>query len=257
MIVRVLLLLSGLAFLASFPVRADLVDVIAKVKPSIVMVGTYKKLDSPPLKLRGTGFVVGDGRMIATNAHVAQAMLDTNETADPTMSLVVQVPGVATERMRQARVLAVDKAHDLALLTIEGPVLPALSLHDSDAVKEGQGVAFTGFPIGGALGFSPVTHRAMISAITAIALPSANAQQLKENLIRRLKSGSFDIFQLDGTAYPGNSGGPLFDVETGEVVGVINMVLVKGTKEAALSHPSGISYAIPANYLRDLLANSK
>jgi hypothetical protein len=49
----------------------------------------------------------------------------------------------------------------------------------------------------------------------------------------------------------------MFDAETGGVVGIINMVLVKGTKEAILTHPSGISYAIPANYLRTLLTNTK
>ncbi len=250
MTLRILLLFAGLAFLASFPVRADLVDAIARVKPSVVMVGTYKKLDSPPLKLRGTGFVIGDGRIVATNAHV---VIDQNEGGE-LASIVVQVPGSTSEqRMRSASVLALDKSHDLALLRIDGPALPALNLRDSGTVKEGQTIAFTGFPIGGALGFSPVTHRGMVSAITPIALPSGNAQQLKENVIRRLKSGSFDIFQLDGTAYPGNSGGPLFDVDTGEVIGIINMVLVKGTKEAALSHPSGISYAIPANYLKRLL----
>jgi len=251
---RILLLFAGLAFLASFPARADLVDAIARVKPSVVMVGTYKKLDSPPLKLRGTGFVIGDGRIVATNAHV---VIDQNEGGE-LASIVVQVPGSTSEqRMRSASVLALDKSHDLALLRIDGPALPALNLRDSGTVKEGQTIAFTGFPIGGALGFSPVTHRGMVSAITPIALPSGNAQQLKENVIRRLKSGSFDIFQLDGTAYPGNSGGPLFDVDTGDVIGVINMVLVKGTKEAALSHPSGISYAIPGNFLRDLLNNSR
>ena len=254
MTARFLLVFAGLAFLASFPVRADLVDAIARVKPSVVMVGTYKKLDSPPLKLRGTGFVVGDGRIVATNAHV---VIDQNEGGE-LASIIVQVPGSTSEqRMRSASVLALDNSHELALLRIDGPALPALTLRDSGTVKEGQTIAFTGFPIGGALGFSPVTHRGMVSAITPIALPSGNAQQLKENVIRRLKSGSFDIFQLDGTAYPGNSGGPLFDVETGEVIGVINMVLVKGTKEAALSHPSGISYAIPGNFLRDLLNNSR
>jgi len=37
------------------------------------------------------------------------------------------------------------------------------------------------------------------------------------------------------------------------VFGVINMVLVKATKESALAQPSGISYAIPAEHLRALL----
>ena len=112
---------------------------------------------------------------------------------------------------------------------------------------------FIGFPIGAVLGLTPVTHRAIVSAITPIALPGATAQQLTEKVIRRLKTGTFDIYQLDGTAYPGNSGGPLLDMETGEVVGIINMVFVKGTKEAALSHPSGISFAIPVVYLQELL----
>jgi len=122
-------------------------------------------------------------------------------------------------------------------------------------VREGQPVAFTGFPIGGVLGLSPVTHRGMISAITPIALPGATAQQLNERVIRRLKSGSFDVFQLDATAYPGNSGGPLFELEKGEVIGIINMVFVKGTKEAALTQPSGISFAIPVHFLREMLGN--
>jgi serine protease Do len=97
-----------------------------------------------------------------------------------------------------------------------------------------------------------VTHRGMVSSITPIALPAGNARQINEKLVRQLKSGTFNIFQLDATAYPGNSGSPVFDVASGEVIGVINMVFIKGSKEAALSQPSGITYAIPANYLDQL-----
>jgi len=68
-----------------------------------------------------------------------------------------------------------------------------------------------------------------------------------------LKGGVFNIFQLDATAYPGNSGSPVFNSESGEVIGIINMVFIKSTREAALSNPSGISYAIPATYLKALL----
>jgi S1-C subfamily serine protease len=93
----------------------------------------------------------------------------------------------------------------------------------------------------------------MISAITPIALPGATARQLTEKVIRRLKSGPFSIYQLDGTAYPGNSGGPLLNAATGEVIGVINMVFIKGTKESVLSQPSGISFAMPVVYLREML----
>jgi S1-C subfamily serine protease len=65
------------------------------------------------------------------------------------------------------------------------------------------------------------------------------------------------VFQLDGTAYPGNSGSPLYDGETGAVLGVLNMVLVKATKESALAQPSGIAYAVPAEHLRALLARTR
>ena len=39
----------------------------------------------------------------------------------------------------------------------------------------------------------------------------------------------------------------------GRVIGVVNSVFVKGTKEAALSAPSGITYAIPTSYVRELI----
>jgi serine protease Do len=46
----------------------------------------------------------------------------------------------------------------------------------------------------------------------------------------------------------------VYDVRSGKVIGVINSVMVKGTKESALRDPSGISYAIPVRYARALLA---
>jgi S1-C subfamily serine protease len=79
------------------------------------------------------------------------------------------------------------------------------------------------------------------------------AANLNPRVIRRLTTGSFPVLQLDATAYPGNSGSPVYDPETGEVLGIVNMVFVKGTKEAALTQPSGITYAIPARHLQALL----
>ena len=241
--------LLGLLF--SGPLRADIAGTIAKVKPSVVIVGTFKSTNSPRFALRGTGFVVGNGNLAITNAHVLQPPTEQNTGA----ALVIQTRGTQNElQMRAATVLEVDRVHDLVLLRFEGPAMPALSVRDSGSVREGQAVAFMGFPIGGALGFSPVTHRGMISSIAAVALPTASAQQLNEKTIRSLRDGaSFNIFQLDGTAYPGNSGGPLFDPDTGEVLGVLNMVFVKGTRESALSSPSGISYAIPSGFVLPLL----
>lgn len=238
---------------------ADLSSTIAKVKPSVVILGTYKSTNSPRFALRGTGFIVGeDGQgnsnLVVTNAHV----LPQSTEADAQAGLVIQLKVNQSElQMRPVVVLEVDKLHDLALLRFEGPAAPALSVRDSGTVQEGQAIAFIGFPIGGALGFSPVTHRGTVSSIAAAALPTPTAQQLNEKTIRGLRQGSFEIFQLDGTAYPGNSGGPLFDPETGEVLGVVNMVFIKGTRESALTNPSGISYAIPSRYILHLFKRDK
>ncbi len=228
----------------------DMVNAIAKIKPSIVVVGTYKKTDSPQFVLKGTGFVVGGGNLIATNSHVIP---EADSPEAPALVIQARLTD-GSHQVRRARLLVRDPEHDLAIIRVDGPPLPALELKNSDLVREGEIVAFTGFPIGGILGFSPVTHRGMISAITPIAIPSGNVRQLKEQSIRQIKRGVFDIFQLDATAYPGNSGSPLFELESGSVIGVMNMVFIKGSKESALSTPSGISYAIPANYLKALLA---
>ena len=244
-------LLFGLLCLAAvLHCQAGLVEVVVNAKRSVAAVGTYNALASPRFTFQGTGFVVGDGNLLITNAHV---LADPGK-GDVSSSLVIQLPSASGSlEMRPATIAALDREHDLALLRFAGSALPALTIAQRSEIREGMSVAFIGFPIGGLLGFTPVTHRGIISSITAIALPPPNAQQLNDKTVRRLRQGSFDIYQLDATAYPGNSGGPLLDAETGEVVGVVNMVLIKGTKESALSQPTGISYAIPARFVEDLI----
>ncbi|HZN27248.1 MAG TPA: serine protease [Burkholderiales bacterium] len=230
--------------------HSQLSDTIEKVKPSILAVGTFQKTRNPPFVFRGTGFVVADGTLVATNAHVVPEKIAT-ESGE---ALIVIASSGGQLQRREAAASVVDADHDLAVLKITGPALPALELIDTPAVREGQTFGFTGFPIGNILGLTPVTHRAMISAVTPIVLPMTSAKQLDSKAINRLKTGPFSVYQLDGTAYPGNSGSPLYDLETGRVVGVINMVFVRGSREAALNQPSGISFAIPIRHLRELLA---
>ncbi|OYU00116.1 MAG: serine protease [Burkholderiales bacterium PBB1] len=250
--------LVGLAIVMapSMSSAADtLPSLIAKFKPSVLAVGFYKETQSPRFGFSGTGFIVGDGNLLVTNAHViARATKDDADAG----SLVVYTPGASgQDSMRSLEVIEIDKAHDLALLRFEGSALPVLTLGAAQAAREGQMVAFIGFPLGSNLGLSPVTHRGIVSAITTVALPSPSARQLDSRAIKALKDGAFDLLQLDATAYPGNSGGPVFDAETGAVVGVINMVALKGTRESALTHPSGISYAIPVEHVLRLLARNE
>ncbi len=248
---RIFLGAAAAALLMAGPsARADLPDTVARVKPSVVVVGTFRATDSPRFRMRGTGFVVADGNHAVTNAHVLPEA--TENMAGMTVVVQVRRPG-GDLSMRQATVLQVDRVHDLALMRFEGAAAPVMQVGDSGAVREGQAVAFMGFPIGGALGFSPVTHRALVSSITPAAMPTPTARHLNAATIRSVRAGPFDIFQLDGTAYPGNSGGPLFDPESGAVLGVVNMVFIKGSRESALSQPSGISYAIPSRFVAELI----
>ena len=165
-----LLMLSAL--LATPYLHAAMPETIERVKPSIVAIGSYSKTRSPPFSFRGTGFVVGDGTLIATNAHV--------------------------------------------LPDSSGP----------DGISDAP-----------------------------ISLPTANARQLDEKAVRSLRSGTFAVYQLDATAYSGNSGSPRYDPESGRVVGIVNTVFVKGTRASAINHPSDITFAIPARFLRDLLVS--
>jgi S1-C subfamily serine protease len=243
------------AVLAAPPALADAVATIDRVKGSIVAVGTFERTRTPQFQFRGTGFVVGDGTFVATNAHVLPGVVDPSKLE----VLGILVPGATDDKaqFREAKQVAVDAGSDLALLKVGGSALPPLRLRDSDGVRAGQAILFTGFPIGAALGPYPATHRGMVAAITPIAIPQARSGELDPKVIRRLTSGAFPVLQLDATAYPGNSGSPVYDPDTGEVLGILNMVFVKGTKEALLTQPSGIAYAVPAKHLQLLIDKAR
>ncbi|MCB1859369.1 MAG: trypsin-like peptidase domain-containing protein [Gammaproteobacteria bacterium] len=244
------LLLMTAAWLAAYGcfAAADLAVTIDKVRPAVVAVGTLNPTRSPKTVFSGSGFVVGNGHYVVTNLHVIPETIDF--ARKETIAVFTGRGRKAVARV--AELIAKDTSHDLALLEIRGGKLPPLKLGNSSAVREGERYAFTGFPIGMVLGLYPVTHQGIISAITPIVVPSVSSRSLTAKQIRAMRD-PYEVFQLDAVAYPGNSGSPLYDTDTGRVVGVVNSVFVKQTKEAVLSSPSGIAYAIPASYVRQLL----
>lgn len=247
------LLLPGWLFFLGFILLiniayADLPATIEQVKPSIVGVGTVQKTRRPPYKIVGTGFVVADGNHVITNAHVIPEEINTAKLE----YLSIFTGKDKQMNVRQAVQVKVDEVHDLALLRFEGKPLPALSLGQSSRVREGEEYAFTGYPLGIIFGLYPVTHRGVISSIVPVALQANAANQLDPAQIKRLRR-PYTVFQLDATAYPGNSGSPLFHPGSGEVIAVINKVFVKEGRENVLAKPSGISYAIPIEHARKLL----
>src|SRR5437667_3899602 len=101
------------ALCPSVAVLADnTISTIERVKGSVVAVGTFERTRVPAFQFRATGFAVGDGSLIATNAHALPAMLDSERRE----TLVILIPAADREpQMREARELAVDIGTDLAV----------------------------------------------------------------------------------------------------------------------------------------------
>jgi S1-C subfamily serine protease len=245
---RILQSLLFFGLLYSSIAYANLADTVSMIKPSVVGIGVYTPTGRQKNQLYGTGFVIGDGTYIVTNHHVIDKELDDKLL----QKLAVFIGKGRAAKVRLAKLIAIDKEHDIAILKIEGQQLPALALAKDDFRREGSAIAFTGFPIGAALGLYPVTHRGIIAAVTPTIIPVDDSRQISIAMLKRLRD-PYLVYQLDATAYPGNSGSAMYDVKTGEVIGIINKVFVQQSKETVISKPSGITYAIPVKYLHQLL----
>ncbi|MCF6249606.1 MAG: serine protease, partial [Desulfobacula sp.] len=217
-----------------------LADRIASVKPSIVAVGTYYFNDIPKIRYLGTGFAISNGRRIVTNYHVVSGVI--KDKKQPYLRIFHKTFGT---RGILAKIIAIDKFHDLVILEQDGEPIPVLKIADSTKVREGYRVIFSGYPVGFVLGLNATTHTGIISSIAPLIKPSPTARIIDGKIIRHLNE-PYDVFQIDGTAFPGNSGSPVCLMSTGEVIGVINQVFVKGKKEHAFTSPSGINYTLPA-----------
>ncbi|WP_372621647.1 trypsin-like peptidase domain-containing protein [Falsiroseomonas sp.] len=136
----------------------------------------------------GTGFVVAPDRVL-TNQHVV-AGCDRIIARTPDGRWLAAVP--------PARV---DAALDLAVLSIPGNPGPVLPFRTAPAVRRGESVVAYGFPLAGLLSADPKLTRGEINALGGIRNDQAN-------------------FQISAEVQPGNSGGPLLDMQ-GNVVGVV------------------------------------
>lgn len=238
----------------AFAVQANeqLVNTIVKVKPGIVGIGIYQANARPQSRLYGTGFVIGNGHYIITNYHVIAQKVKIKAK----QKRVIFVGFGKKSEVRETEIVAYSKQHDIAILKQYGAKLPALKLHQNQFVAEGESIAFTGFPIGAVLGLYPVTHKGIVASITPVVIPARASTELSPAMIKTLKN-PYLVYQLDATAYPGNSGSPVYLQSNGQVVAVINKVFVQRTKESAITNPSGITYAIPVRFLNELIEQQK
>lgn len=243
---RIFLLVVALCLSASQSVAASLVETIAKIRPSVVGIASLQPTKLSPAMVIGSGFVVGDGHHVVTSFHVIRPQ----DAQAGQVFYVMSQNGAQVDR-RNAKIVAVNPSTDLAILLIDGPALPPVRLRaDAQMAPEGTEIAITGFPIGVVLGFQPTTTRGIVSAVPSNRTPEISSNGLSAEAIRAPR---FSIYQLDVLAYPGNSGGPVYDTASGEVLGVVAAGFIKSQKEHILSDPSAITYAMPSGFVRDMM----
>jgi serine protease Do len=160
----------------------------------------------------GSGFIISADGYILTNAHV---VLNTDEV---TVKLT-------NKREYKAKIIGADMLVDIALIKIEASQLPIVKIGNPDHLETGEWVAAIGSPFG----FENSVTSGIVSAKG-----------------RALPDGSLVPFiQTDAALNPGNSGGPLFNMQ-GEVVGINSQIFSR------TGGYMGLSFAIPIDIAMDV-----
>jgi serine protease Do len=158
-----------------------------------------------PVRGAGSGFIVSPDGYVLTNGHVVEG------ASQVTVRLVDQ-------REFRAKVVGTDERTDIAVLKIAATGLPVVRFGDPSKLRPGEWVLAIGSPFG----FDNSATAGIVSAIGR-SLPT-------ENYV--------PFIQTDVAVNPGNSGGPLFNLQ-GEVVGINSQIFSR------TGGFMGVSFAIP------------
>lgn len=183
-------------------------DNIKTVKPSVLLVlsevqapeknymsGEYVFLNNKAY-LPGSGFFISDDGYILTAYHVIK---------DNSGKVFVGNYRNNKPNVIEAELISVNKGADIALLKIEGKNLPHVTLGDYEKFSEGMDIGFIGYPLDLTV---PITHKGVISG--------------KGKMLYEDGNEPINVFLINAFVNKGNSGGPLFSADTGEVIGIIN-----------------------------------
>ncbi|WP_415913826.1 S1C family serine protease [Paraburkholderia sp. J76] len=182
--------------------------IVAQYGPAVVHVEVVK--ENPDSEdghsgALGSGFIVSQDGYILTNNHVVEG------ADDVTVKLT-------DGRQFPARVIGTDKAGDVAVLKIAGTGFPTVKIGNPANSKVGDWVVAIGSPYG------------LDNTVTS-GIISAKSRQLSED-------SPTHLIQTDVPVNPGNSGGPLFNLN-GEVIGINSMIYSR------TGGFQGLSFAIP------------
>ena len=182
--------------------------------------GGRRGYDVPQRQGEGSGFIVSPDGYILTNAHVVA------DADDVTVRMT-------DRREYSAKVIGVDRRTDVAVIKIEGKDLPVVRIGDPSKLRPGEWVLAIG---------SPFTFENSVTA----GIVSATGRSMPG------EDGLVPFIQTDVAVNPGNSGGPLFNLN-GEVVGINSQIYSRS------GGYMGISFAIPidvANNVRTQLVST-
>ena len=151
----------------------------------------------------GSGFILSADGYVMTNAHVV----------DDADNIYVTL---TDKREFKAKLIGVDDRTDVAVVKINASNLPAVTIGDSTKVRVGEWVVAIGSPFG------------LENTVTA-GIVSAKGRDTGDYL---------PFIQTDVPVNPGNSGGPLINMQ-GEVIGINSQIYSR------TGGFMGISFAIP------------
>lgn len=201
----------------------SLVDTIDRVIPAVVGVQKHVYIsNSAEQSLQeiesGSGVIISADGYIITNQHVI-------ENAD---KITVLIPN---KGRYIAELIGTDALTDLALLRIEETGLRDIAFGDSEKLRIGETVVAIGNPLGY---FQQTVTAGIISAVgRQVSVPGSEYV--------------YTYIQTDALVNPGNSGGPLINLQ-GEIIGII-------TAKISLPGVEGIGLSIPSNIVKRVMGD--
>jgi serine protease Do len=192
------------------------------VLPSVVSIKAFAR---DGREVAGSGFIVDKGGYVLTAGHVIEGA----EKIEVTMY---------DKRRCSAQRQGADEKTDIALLRIDAPDLEPVEWGDSDAAQIGESVLAVGDPYG----YLPHT-------VTSGIVSQKGRNGL--GVIRPNLAGQFayeDFIQTNAALAPGDSGGPLFDMEA-RVIGV--NIAIFANEQYGLAVPSNIAKFVAERLIRD------
>ena len=177
------------------------------------------------LQSLGSGFIVDPAGYIVTNQHVVERAAD----------LKIQVI-TNDEKTYNAHYITGDDKIDLAFIKIDAKAdFPFINLDNVSPSLLGQTVIV----VGNAVGYGSSISRGVLSAVR------------RDIVIDKMEYKN--LIQTDAAINPGNSGGPLIDI-AGRLVGVSSAKMAFTPQGVPTQ---GLGFAIPADVVRDSVANFK